>query len=45
VLGPDEGLRFAAAQEVAALFVVRNHDGSLQAPIASPCWHARTAAA
>ena len=37
VLGPTHGMTFAQQHDIAALFVVREHDGLLM-PLASPCW-------
>ena len=42
VLGPTQGMTFARQHDIAAFFVVREHDGVL-VPLASPCWPAGVA--
>lgn len=44
VLGPAQGMTFAQQHDIAALFVVREHEGRL-APMASPCWPSNAGAA
>ena len=44
VLGPAQGMAFAQQHNMAALFVVREHEGTLT-PMASPCWPGNPSAA
>ena len=44
VLGPTKGMAFAQQHSIAALFVVREHEGTLT-PSASPCWPSNAGAA